>query len=156
MVPRRHPDTLLHHPPDILIDLWLSLDDLRHSRLLPWPSTFDIAQCLLQTPQLHLHLILSLLCILHRNGLEALNGLDLLTNIVRLRLECLVVLLDLVDHGGVLQDLSVVAEVDLGGMLGEDLHAAAGVVVSLFESCKGGGSRAAEAELLRESAPVEL
>lgn len=47
-------------------------------------------------------------------------------------------------------------EVDVGGLLGEHLNAAAGIVVSLLEVCEGASSAAAEAELGADFAPVEL
>jgi len=43
------------------------------------------------------------------------------------------VLLDFIDNGGVLEDLSVVGKVDGRGLFRQDLQAAAGVVMTLFE-----------------------
>lgn len=94
--------------------------------------------------------------ILHSLCLERLNGLDLPSDIVCSWLECAEVILDLVDDALVLEDGAVVREVDLLGLLGEDLNAATGVLVALLECLEGGGSLAAESETLGDLCPVEL
>ena len=156
LVPGRHPSSLRHQSASILINLRCGLHDLIHSSLLPRPRILNIAQSLLQLPQLHLHLSLCLLRILHRNLLEALDRLQLLVHVVCHGLEALVVLFDLVDHGLILEDGPIVPEVNGLGLLGEKLDFAASVVVALFESCKSAGGAAAEAEGGADRGPVEL
>ena len=65
-------------------------------------------------------------------------------------------LLNLVDDLRVLEYGAIVTEVDGGGLVGELLHAAAGVVVAFLEVREGRGGGAAEGELRGESAPVEF
>lgn len=77
-------------------------------------------------------------------------------DVVGLGLESAEALLDLVDNGGVLQDGAVVREVDGLGLLGEDGHFAAGVIVALLEGLKSGSSLALEAELRADLRPVDL
>lgn len=48
------------------------------------------------------------------------------------------------------------AKVDGRGLLGEDLHSAAGIVVALLEVGEGAGRAPAETELGTDFAPVEL
>lgn len=64
--------------------------------------------------------------------------------------------LDLVDDGLVLQDLTVVVEVDGLRLLREDLDLAAGIVIALLEGLKRSGSLATEAERGRDLGPVDL
>lgn len=147
IITRRHPSPLLHQPGDILINLGRSGHNLIHRRLLPRPRPLDIAQRLLQTPQLHLDLLLGLLRIPHRHLLELLDRRQLLVDVVGDGLEGLEVGLDLVDDGLVLEQGAVVSEVDALGRLGEGLHLAPGVVVALFEGRERAGGVAAEAQL---------
>ena len=121
-----------------------------------WPGILDVLQGLLEIAQLLVDNSLSLLCALDGLGLESLNGLDLPSYIVCLGLECVELLLDVVDNGLVLEDAAVVVEVDGLGLLGEDGDLAAGVVVALLERLQSGRSVATEAELLAELGPVEL
>lgn len=65
-------------------------------------------------------------------------------------------LLDLIDNGLVLKGRAVLCEVDFLGLLGEELHPAAGVFVALFEGLEGGDGLAAEAEGAGDFGPVEL
>lgn len=132
-VSRWHPPPLLHHPLRILINLRRRLRHLVHRDLIPSPRTLDIAQRLLQTPQLHLHLSLRRLRVLHRHLLEGLDTPELLVHIVRLGLESFEVLLNLVDDLRVLEDGAIVTKVDGGGLVGELLDAAAGVIVAFLE-----------------------
>lgn len=155
-VSRRHPSSLFDQSRSVLVNLRRRGSDLVDGGLVPWSGTLDVVQGLLQAPQLHLHLGLCLFSILERNLLEAFDGLDLLVHVVRLGLEILEVLLDLVDDGRVLQDRSVVAKVDGRWLLGQDLYSAAGIVVSLLEIGKRSRRAAAEAELRGDFAPVEL
>lgn len=138
-----HPSTLLYHLSNILVYLWRSLRNLLDSRLFPRSRSLNIAQRLLQLPQLDLNLALCLLRVLHGDLLEALNGFNLLVHVVGLGLEALEVVLDLVDYRGVLQERAIVPEVDGLGLVLEDLEFAAGVIVAFFEGCKGRGGAAA-------------
>ena len=65
-------------------------------------------------------------------------------------------LLDLVDDLRVLEDRTVVAEVDGGGLVLQLRDAAAGVVVAFLEVGELRGGRAAEGELGGEFGPVEF
>jgi len=125
-------------------------------QVLEWSGLLDVLQCLLQVLELTVDLNLGLLGSLDGLGLESLNGLDLARDVVLLGLESRELLLDVVDDGGVLQETTVVGEVDsllLALELGE---LAAGVIVALLEGDKGVGSCALERELLGELGPVEL
>ena len=156
LVARWHPSSLLDKLLSVLVDLRSSLSDLINSSILPLSSALNITQGFLKTPQFNLNLALCLLGILQSDLFEALNGLDLLTDIVGLWLEGFVVLLDLVDHLCVLQDTAVVGEVDCLGLFGELLDSSASIVVSLLETRKGSRCLASEAELGADFAPVEL
>lgn len=127
-----------------------------HGEILKWSRLLDILQRRSQILQLQIHTSLRLLGILHSLRLESLNGLDLSANIVGRGLECGKVLLDLIDHGLVLQDGLVVREVDLRWLLGKDLNAAAGVLIALLEGLEGGGGLASETKRLGNFCPVEL
>lgn len=127
-----------------------------HSHLIEWPCRLNVRQSLLQILQLQIDVRLGLLCILHSLCLEGLDGLDLPSDIVCSWLECAEVLLDLVDDALVFEDGTVVREVDLLGLLGEDLHAATGVLVALLECLEGGSGLPAKSEALGHLCPVEL
>lgn len=156
MVTGRHPFSFLDQSCGIFINFRCRGDNLVHGGLVPRSCTLNVIQRLLQTPQLDRDLLLGLFRILNSHLLEALDRFNLLADIVGFGLERLEVLLDLVDHGRVLQYRAVVREVDAGGLLGEHLNPAASIVVSLLEVCERGGSAAAEAELGADFAPVEL
>lgn len=64
--------------------------------------------------------------------------------------------LEVVDNGLVLQDLAVVREVDLLGLLGKSLEFAAGFVVAFLEGLEGGRRLAAEAEGAGDLDPVDF
>ncbi len=65
-------------------------------------------------------------------------------------------LLDLVNDGLILQDGTVMSEVDFGRLFGELGHPAAGILVALLESLEGGDSLATETERAGYFGPVEL
>jgi hypothetical protein len=88
--------------------------------------------------------------------LEALNGLELLVNVVSLGLEGFKVLLDFIDDRGVLQDGAVMAEIDGCGLIGQNLDSTTGIVMSLLEVGERGRCAASKAELCANFAPVEL
>jgi hypothetical protein len=155
-VPRRHPSSLFHHPLRILINFRRSLRNFLHRNLIPPSRTLNISQCLLPTPQLNLDLALRLLGIPHRHLFESLDLPDLLGHIICLGLEALEVLLNLVDDSCVLEQGAIVAEVDSGGLIGQDLDPAAGVIVALLEVRERGCGGAAEGELGWELGPVEF
>lgn len=100
--------------------------------------------------------LLGSLGILDGLGLEGLNGLELSGHVIGDGLEGAEPLLDLVDDGLVLEDGSVGGEVDGGGLLGEDLELAAGVLVALLEGLEGGDGLATEAERAGDLGPVKL
>lgn len=78
------------------------------------------------------------------------------SDIVRLGLECVEALLDLVDDGSVLQHGAVVREVNGLGLLLEDAELSARIVVALLEALEGGSSLAFETKLRANLSPVEL
>lgn len=121
-----------------------------------WPGILDVLQGLLEIAQLLVDNSLGLLCALDGLGLESLNGLDLPSYIVCLRLESVELLLDVVDNGLVLEDAAVMVEVDGLGLLGEDGDFATRIVVALLEGLEGSSGLTLEAELGAQLGPVEL
>lgn len=83
-----------------------------HGEILERPCGFDVFQCFLQILQLRIHLALRLLRALYSLRLERLNGVDLAPNIVLLDLKAADLLLNIVDDSLVLEDGTVVGEVD--------------------------------------------
>jgi hypothetical protein len=65
-------------------------------------------------------------------------------------------LLNLVNNGLVLQNRTVVCEVDFGGLLGELGYSATGILVALLEGLEGGDGLAAKTEGGGDFNPVEL
>lgn len=79
--------------------------------------------------------------------LKSFNPLNLLPNIIALRLKPLDLRLHLIDDLCILQHLPVLREVDRLRLIRQHLYAASGVVVALFEGREGVGCAAAEAQL---------
>ena len=174
LVTRYGPATLGHELLGTLVDVGLSSRNLvlrrvstclitrpstsytYHSQLIDRPGLFNVLLCLLQVAQLPVNHALGLLGALHSLCLECLDGLDLPSDIVRLGLESGELLLDLVDDGGVLKNGPVVGEVDGLGLLGEDRHFAARIVVALLEALEGGGGLALETKLGPDPGPVDF
>lgn len=127
-----------------------------NGEVLERPGLLNVLERLLEVLELHVDLVLGGLGVLHRLDLEGLDGLELPADIVGGGLEGGEALLDLVHDGLVLQDGAVVREVDLGGLLLEQLELAAGVVVALLKGVERGDRLAAEAERRRDLGPVEL
>lgn len=127
-----------------------------HSKILERPRLLDILQRLLQIHQLLVHKPLGLLRLADSLRLESLDRLDLAGDVVGCRLEALECLLDLIDHGLVLQRRAVVGEVDGLGLLGQGLHLAARIVVALLERCQGIRRLALEAERGANLRPVNF
>ena len=121
-----------------------------------WPGILDVLQGLLEIAQLLVDDGLGLLCALDGLGLESLNGLDLPSYVVRLGLECVELLLNVVDDGLVLEDTAVIGEVNGLRLLREDGNLAARIVVALLEGLEGGGGLTLETKLRSELGPVEL
>lgn len=127
-----------------------------HSEVLERPGGLDVLEGLLQVLQLSVDLGLGLLSALDGLSLVGLDGLDLAANVVLLDLEAVELLLNVVDDGGVLENGAVVGEVDLLGLLGQELDLAARVVVALLEGLQGLGGGATEAEFGAQVGPVDL
>ena len=127
-----------------------------HSQVVKWPGILDVLQRLLEVAQLLVDNRLGLLSALDSLRLERLDSLDLPVHIVRLGLESVELLLNVVDDSLVLEDGSVVGEVDGLGLLGEDGNLATGVVVALLELLQGDGGGTLQAQLGAELGPVEL
>jgi len=127
-----------------------------HSELIKRPRLLNILQCCLQILQLQINTSLGRLGILHSLCLKSLNRLNLSPNIVCRRLERIEMLLNLVNNGLVLQNRTVVCEVDFGGLLGELGYSATGILVALLEGLEGGGGLAAKTEGGGDFNPVEL
>jgi hypothetical protein len=156
MIARRHPSALAHHPAHVLVNLGRGSGNLVDGGLVPRSGALDVAQGLLQTAELDLHLLLGLFGVAGGDLFEFVDGSQLLGDVVAGRLEGLEVALDLVDHGLVLQQRPVVAKVDRLGLFGQRLDLAAGVIVAFLEGGQGAGGVAAKSELGAEFAPVEL
>lgn len=77
-------------------------------------------------------------------------------NIVGDRLEGTESLLNLIDDSLVLEDGSVLGEIDGGGLLLELLNLAADILVALLESLQGGNGLATETEGAGDLGPVKL
>jgi hypothetical protein len=116
-----------------------------HSKILKWSGLFNVLESLLQISQLLIDYTLSLFCALDGLGLECLNRLNLPIHVVCLWLETIEALLDLVDDSSVLEDRSIVAEVDGLRLFREDGDLAARIIVALLERLKSGGSITLEA-----------
>ena len=127
-----------------------------HSQLIERPGFFDVLQRLLEIAQLPVDNALGLLGALHSLCLESLDSLDLPSNIVRLGLECIELLLDIVDNGGILENGPVVGEVDRLRLFREDSHFTARIVIALLEALESGGSLTLKTELSADPGPVEL
>ena len=127
-----------------------------HSEVLEGPGSLDVLKSLLKVLELSVDLGLGLLGALDSLGLVGLDGLDLAVDVVLLDLEGVELLLNVVDNGGVLQDGAVVGEVDLLGLLGQDLDLAARIIVALLEGLEGLGGGATEAEFGAQVGPVDL
>ena len=127
-----------------------------HGEVLEGAGSLNVLQGLLEVDQLGIDLALGLLGVLDGLGLKGIDGLQLAADIVRGGLEALEVVLDLVDDSLVLQDTTVVGEVNGLGLLRQDLDLAAGIVVALLEGLQRGGGLAAEAEGGRNLGPVDL
>jgi hypothetical protein len=134
----------------------MSIVETYHSQILKRPGLLNIPQSLIQILQFLINHTLRILSALDSLRLKRLNRLQLSAHIIRSGLESLELLLDGIDDGAVLELAAVLGEVDGGGLLGQLLELAAGIVVALFEGEEGGGCVAAEAELRRELGPVEL
>jgi hypothetical protein len=65
-------------------------------------------------------------------------------------------LLDLINNGLVLQNRTVVCEVDFGGLFGKLDNSATGVLIALLEGLKGGDSLASKTKRRCNFGPVEL
>jgi hypothetical protein len=127
-----------------------------HSEILEWSRLLNILQRLLQILQLQINTSLRLLSILQGLRLKSFNRLNLSSNIVCRGLERIEMLLDLVDDGLVLQDGTIVSEVDFGGLFGELGHSATGILVTLLEGLEGGDGLAPETKRAGNFGPVEL
>lgn len=114
-----------------------------HGELVEWPGRLDVLQGSLEILEFEVDLLLGSHGVLDGFDLEGLDGLELAGHIVLGGLEGAEALLDLGDDGLVLEDGAVVGEVDGGGLLGQDLHLSAGVLVPLLESLQGGDGLAA-------------
>lgn len=124
--------------------------------LVKRPGSLNILQSLLQIHQLRLNATLGFLGRLDSLSLKGIDSLELACDIVGRRLEGLEVVLDLVNDGLVLERLAVVRKVDGLGLLGENGHFAAGIVVALFEGLEGCCGLAAKAERAGDFRPVDF
>lgn len=120
------------------------------------PGSLDIFQSLLQVHQLRLNATLGLFGRLDSLSLKGVDSLELAGNIVGGRLKGLEVVLDLVNDGLVLERLAVVREVDRLGLLRENSHFAAGIVVALLEGLEGCCGLAAKTEGAGDFGPVDF
>jgi len=126
------------------------------SELLERSGLLNVLQGLLKVLELQVDLLLGGLGVLDGLDLECLDGLELTVQVIGGGLEGLEALLDLVDDGLVLENGAVLGEVDLGGLLLEELELAAGILVALLEGLEAGDRLATEAERCGDFSPVEL
>lgn len=140
----------------ILHGIFVSALHTHHGEVLEWASRLDVLECLLQVPQFRINFALGLFRALHGLGLERLNGLDLPLYIVLLGLESIELLLNVGNDVLVLQETTILGEVDGLGLLGEDLDFAARVIVALLEVGERLGGVASQTELGAQVGPVDL
>ena len=127
-----------------------------HSQLINRPRLLDIPQSPVQIGQLPIDDRLRLLRALHRRRLKRFDGLDLPPDIVRRRLVRPHLPLNLIHDGLVVEDAAVVLKVDRLRLLRQHRDFAAGVVIALLEGRERGRSCALEAQLRRQSRPVDF
>lgn len=151
-----HPPALLDHLLNLRIDIRPGLDNILDSELLEAPGLLNVRKGSVQVLELNLHTGLGGLGVLDGLGLELVDGLELLGDVLLDGLEGLEAGLNLVDDGLVLQDGAVVGEVNLGGLLLEEGEAAASILVALLEGLEGGGGRALKAEGGGDFGPFDL
>lgn len=130
--------------------------DTYDSEVLEWSGLLDVLEGGGEVLELEVNGLLGGLGVLDGLGLEGVNGLQLSADIVADGSEGLESLLDLVDDGLVLEDGSVLGEVDGGGLLAELLDLAADVLVALLEGLEGGDGLATETEGAGDLGPVKL
>lgn len=117
-----------------------------HSELVERPGGLNVLQSLLQLRNFLIYDALGLLRILHGRGLKFTDGFEGLVDVVGLWRELLVRLFNLCNDVLVLQDASVVREVDLLRCILKRGDLAARIFVALLEGLELGGSRALETE----------
>ena len=127
-----------------------------HSQLINRPRLLDIPQSPVQIGQLPIDDRLRLLRALHRRRLKRLDSLDLPPDIVRRRLVWLHLPLDLVHDGLVVEYAAVVLKVDRLRLLRQHRDAASGIIVALLERRERRRGRTFQAELRRQSRPVDF
>ncbi|KAI6753107.1 hypothetical protein HG531_005276 [Fusarium graminearum] len=129
---------------------------LQWVEVLEWSGLLDVLQGSGEVLELEVDGLLGGLGVLDGLSLEGIDGLQLSADIVGNGLEGVESLLDLVDDGLVLEDGSILGEVDGGGLLLELLDLAADVLVALLEGLQGGNSLATETEGAGDLGPVKL
>ena len=177
----RHPSTVGDHLLRLLLDLWSGFHHIvlaqscqqsfpqtpvvprrRHptstyqSEVLPRSRVLDVAERLLEVLELDADLLLGLFGVLDGLDLERLDGAHLALDVVRLGLERLEVVLNLVDDTLLLEQRPVLLEVDLLRLLRQQLQASARVVVALLERLQGRGRLPPEPQGAADLGPVDL
>lgn len=108
-----------------------------HCQILERPRCLNILQCFVQFPQLSIDLALGLLSTLYGLCLESFDSLELPVDVVCRWLELLEVLLNLVDHGGVLEGVAEMLEVDGLRHVAELIDLSSRVIVAFLKGREG-------------------
>ncbi|KAI6775732.1 hypothetical protein HG530_002490 [Fusarium avenaceum] len=141
-----------------LLLLWVGFEcgDTYDSEVLEWSGLLDVLEGSGKVLELEVDGLLGGLGVLDGLSLESIDSLQLSANIVGDGLEGVESLLDLIDDSLVLEDGSVLGEIDGGGLLREVLDLAADVLVALLEGLQGGDGLATETEGAGDLGPVKL
>jgi hypothetical protein len=133
LVAWHHPSSLGNELSSLLVDRLLGSGNLVDSEVLEWSGLLDVLEGSGEVLELEVDGLLGGLGVLDGLSLEGVDGLQLSADIVGDGLEGVESLLDLIDDSLVLEDGSVLGEIDGGGLLRELLNLAADVLVALLE-----------------------
>lgn len=141
---------------DLVVNVGSGLAEVVEGELVKGSGSLNVGESGLELGELLLDGGGGLLGVGDGLGLESLNGLELLGDVVGDWGERLIRSLDLVDNGLVLEGLAVEGEVDVGGLGAELVDGLDGVVVALAEALEAGDGAAGEAEGGDDLGPVNL
>jgi hypothetical protein len=156
LVAWHHPSALGNELVGLLVDRLLGSSNLVDSEVLEWSGLLNVLEGSGEVLELEIDGLLGGLGVLDGLSLKGIDGLQLSADIVGNGLEGVESLLDLIDDSLVLEDGSVLGEVDGGGLLLELLDLAADVLVALLEGLQGGNGLATETEGAGDLGPVKL
>ena len=127
-----------------------------YTQFLRLPGLFNILNRLLQILHLLDNFLLCFLSTLHRLDLKLFNPRQNSTDVIRNRLKRLCGLLNFVNDGRVLEDGTVIGQVDGGARRLELVEFVVGVDVAFAEGGEGGGCVGSEGQRRGEFGPVDL